>query len=156
MKVRDRLQLLAGCMAIAMVNAGCVERLISITSEPSGALVHLNDEAVGRTPLTVPFTFYGVYDVRLEKDGFKPLWTEHKADAPWWELPGVDLLSQMVPGAKSHLKWHFELEALPTADGVSMIDREALVDRARQMRALAREGAGPSEQTPSTAENDSR
>lgn len=46
----------------------CVERTISITSTPSGALVHLNDQEVGRTPLTVPFTYYGVYDVRLEHE----------------------------------------------------------------------------------------
>lgn len=48
--------------------SGCIERTITITSEPSGSLVHLNDEPVGRTPLTVPFTFYGTYDVRLEHE----------------------------------------------------------------------------------------
>lgn len=61
-----------GCMVAGF---GCVERTITITSEPSGALVHLNDEEVGRTPLTVPFTFYGVYDVRLEMD---PVWMSTK------------------------------------------------------------------------------
>jgi len=52
---------------LAMV--GCIERTITITSDPSGALVHLNDEEVGRTPVVVPFTFYGTYTVRLEHDG---------------------------------------------------------------------------------------
>lgn len=52
-----------------LVLAGCVQRVISITSQPSGALVYLNDEEVGRTPVSVPHLFYGVYDVRLEHRG---------------------------------------------------------------------------------------
>lgn len=48
---------------------GCLERTITITSQPTGALVHLNDREVGRTPVVVPFTFYGTYTVRLEHDG---------------------------------------------------------------------------------------
>ena len=49
--------------------AGCVQRIISITSQPSGALVYLNDEEVGRTPISAPHLFYGVYDIRLEHEG---------------------------------------------------------------------------------------
>jgi len=118
------------CTASIMC-CGCVERLIMITSEPSGALVYLNDDEVGRTPLTVPFTFYGTYDVRLEANGYDPLWTKKKATAPWWETPPVDLLAEAVPRAKSHLKWHFQMEAEAPED------EEALLRRARQLRAMA-------------------
>jgi len=151
MKVRESWAWVLAGSAAALGCVGCVERLISITSEPSGALVHLNDQQVGRTPLTVPFTFYGVYDVRLEVDGCKPLWTQRKAEAPWWELPGIDLVAQMTPDAKSHLRWHFELETLPTAEGVSMVSASAVVDRARQMRALI---DGDDHRTASPPEND--
>ncbi len=58
------LLLLALCLL-----TGCVERLITVKSTPAGALVYLNDEEVGRTPVTVPFKFYGTYDVRLEHEG---------------------------------------------------------------------------------------
>ena len=58
------LSLLLACLAVA----GCVQRTISITSTPTAALVRLNDEEVGRTPVSVPYRFYGVYDVRLERE----------------------------------------------------------------------------------------
>ena len=122
-----------------LLSAGCVERLISITSEPSGALIHLNDEEVGRTPLTVPFTFYGTYDVRLEADGYKPLWTQRKAATPWWETLGIDLIAEALPDGKSHLKWHFEMELEP------VLDEAGMLDRARQMRVLV---ADPTPETP--------
>lgn len=124
-------------LAVASVGltglTGCVQRTIKITSEPSGALVHLNDEAVGRTPLTVPFTFYGVYDVRLDKEGYQPLWTTRKADAPLWEYPGPDLIAEAIPGAKVELDWHFDLEPQTPP---SAVDPDPLLDHARQMRAL--------------------
>jgi hypothetical protein len=120
--------------ATALLLTGCVQRTISITSEPQGALVYLNDEEVGRTPLTVPFTFYGVYDVRLEKDGYKALWTKQSASQPVWEYMGPDLVAEAIPGAKSEIKWRFTLEAKGPEDP------DALADRARQMRALVQGG----------------
>ena len=110
---------------------GCVERKITITSEPSGALVHLNDQEVGRTPVDVPFTFYGTYDVRLEKEGYEPLWTNKKAKAPWWEYPGPDLVAEAVPGVESNPTWRFELTKATPPDEQ---DPQKLLDNAQQMR----------------------
>ena len=117
---------------LSLLGVGCVQRTISITSDPSGALVYLNDDEVGRTPVTVPFTFYGVYDVRLEAAGFKPLWTTQRAKAPWWETPGIDLFAEAVPNKKAELAWHFTMdEQVPAED----VDADKLLDHARQMRA---------------------
>ena len=117
--------------SLPLVCTGCVERYITITSQPAGALVYLNDDEAGRTPLTVPFTFYGTYDVRLEADGYKPLWTKQRAKAPWWDTIGVDLVAEAVPNAESHIQWHFDMELQ------GPVEEAALVDRSRQMRALA-------------------
>lgn len=59
-------------LGAAVSLAGCVERTISITSDPSGALVFLNDEEIGRTPCEASFLHYGTYDVRIVKDGYEP------------------------------------------------------------------------------------
>lgn len=117
------LLLLAGVLAVG----GCVQRMITVTSSPGGALVYLNDEEVGRTPVSVSHLFYGVYDVRLELDDHKPLWTRRTAEAPWWEAPGPDLFAEMVPGLKVAQAWHFDLEPAGEAD------LEALEARAREM-----------------------
>jgi hypothetical protein len=118
--------------------AGCeTQRTLHITSEPSGALVHVNDEEVGRTPVTVPFKFYGTYGVRLQRDGYDTLATTAEADAPWWEYPGPDLLAAVVPDTKNQVAWHFVLEpSVPVADQ----DADALIDRAQQLRARTRRG----------------
>ncbi|UCD74491.1 MAG: PEGA domain-containing protein [Phycisphaerales bacterium] len=125
----------AAALAIVGVAAltGCVQRTINITSEPPGALVWLNDREVGRTPLDVEFLYYGTYDVRLVKEGYEPLLTKGEANAPLWDLPGLDLAAEVAPvRLHSNIEWHYEL--LPVEN-----DPDALIERAQQMRARSAE-----------------
>lgn len=112
----------------AAVAAGCVDRRIHITSEPTGAVVLLNDSEVGVTPCEVNFTYFGVYDVRLHKSGFEPLVTKAEAKAPFHEWPGVDLAAMAVPGTKrTRIDWHFTMQP-------EVVDDAALLARANDLR----------------------
>lgn len=136
MPIRVHVPVILVLVALPLIaGGGCTRRTMEITSEPSGALVHLNDQQVGRTPVEMPFTFYGTYDVRLEREGYHPLWTEAKANPPWWELPGPDLIAEMIPGTHSRVHFHFELEPAPPA---AEVDDAMLLDRAQQLRARLR------------------
>ena len=55
---------------VGLLLTGCVERELTITTKPQGALVVLNDEEIGTSPVTVPFNWYGDYRVRISKSGF--------------------------------------------------------------------------------------
>jgi hypothetical protein len=123
--------------AVVAALGGCVERTISITSEPPGAVVWLNDVEIGRTPVETDFTFYGVYDVRLRLEGYEPLLTSAVAKAPVYDLPAIDLLAEAVPATiESRIDWHFALVPLPELQEGADLDalRRDLVDRAKQTR----------------------
>lgn len=114
---------------------GCVERRLMITSEPAGALVYLNDQEVGRTPLDVPFTWYGTYDVRLEREGYQTLQTEQIAKRPWWETPGPDLFAEALPDKRVEIAWHLKMrQARPASE----TDPQRVLDFATQLRELNR------------------
>ena len=51
---------------------GCnrVERNLQVTSNPPGALVYLNGQEAGRTPMNKSFVWYGTYDVQVRKEGY--------------------------------------------------------------------------------------
>lgn len=121
--------LLGGFAAMA---GGCLERTVTITSKPPGAVVWLNDVEVGRTPVTTGFTFYGVYDVRLRKEGYEPVVTTREAKAPIYEHPPLDLAAEALPvRVRTRLSWDFELvPASATNEG-------ELLERARDLRARA-------------------
>lgn len=111
--------------------SGCLERTITITSEPPGALVCVNDVEVGRTPVKTGFTYYGDYDVRLRKEGFEPLVTHRKAAAPIYEYAPVDLAATAVPARiQTNLVWHFELTPSPDPK----TGEDGLVQRAKELR----------------------
>ena len=137
--------LVPACLVALIAMPGCVRRTISITSDPTGALVTLNGREVGRTPLDVDFLYYGTYDVVLEKDGCEPLLTFGEADAPIWDNVPLDLFAELAPAnLSSHIAWHYMLE--PRND-----DPAALVDRAREVRDRLEAAPHPATEPAATA-----
>jgi hypothetical protein len=89
---------------------GCVERKITIITEPSGALVALNDEEIGTSPVTVDFEWYGDYGVRISKDGYQTLNTHQNLKRPLKDVAPFDLLADMFTTKIDEYTWTFKLE----------------------------------------------
>lgn len=116
---------------------GCLERKLSITSDPAGAVVYVNDVEIGRTPVEADFTFYGTFDLRVEKDGFEPLRARTPVRAPVYEYPPFDLVATALPvRIENNVKRHYVLTPARTLDApTAAADEEALLERARALRA---------------------
>lgn len=118
--------LLAG---LCLTAGGCLEREMTITSQPPGALVYVSDVEVGRTPVTLPFTWYGDYDIILRLDGYETLQTHAYFHPPMQETPPLDLLAEIAPWTFTDRRYlHFDLHeaVLP--------DDDTLIHRAEQLR----------------------
>jgi len=116
--------------------AGCLDRRLSITSEPSGAAVWVNDVEVGRTPVEASFTYYGRYEVQLEKDGYEPLRTRANAQGPIYEYPPFDLVATAIPAdIETTIRWHFVLTPVQDEAASTPELEAALIERARALRA---------------------
>jgi hypothetical protein len=123
---------------VALLCAGCtgrVARSITIETNPPGAVVWLNDNEVGRTPVTAPFTWYGVYNIRMELEGYEPLVVNERVAAPWYQWMFLDLpFETVVPGTRhdEHRFGPYELTPAKASD----VDEVVL--RAKQFRDEAR------------------
>jgi hypothetical protein len=127
--VKGGLALAAVCLPAFAAGCHQVNRDLTITSEPPGAIVFLHDTEVGQTPVTVPFTWYGDYDIILRKDGWQTLKTHARLTPPWHEVPPLDLLRDLLPGTTSDRRYlHFTLKKL------SLPDEATLLRRARELR----------------------
>ena len=119
----------------ALMTAGCLERRISITSEPPGALVWVNDVEIGRTPVDTDFTFYGDFDVRLRKDGYEPITTHKRAGAPWYEIPPFDLVATALPfNIDTDVTWHFDLKPQESTVIGKEASEQGAIERAKELR----------------------
>jgi hypothetical protein len=119
-----------------IVLGGCLERRVSVTSDPSGAVVYANDVELGRTPCEASFVYFGAYDVRVEKEGFEPLRAKVRARTPIYEYPPIDLVATAIPAhIETVVKWHFKLEpALETVQNREQLE-SGLRERANDLRA---------------------
>ena len=121
------------CVGIAILLAGCVRRTLTVRTEPEGARGFLNDYEVGTSPVSVDFTWYGDYDVIVRKDGYETLKTHHEIKPPWYQVPPVDFVAELlVP-----FEIHDEREASFTLRPMEKIDPETLLQDAVELREQA-------------------
>src|SRR6267378_1884662 len=94
-------------LAILIGASGCVERRMVIVPDPSGAIVYdEKDQPIGAGPVDKPFTYYGKYRFRIAKDGYETLVLEQRVQAPWYELPGLDFISEnLIPWTIRDVRW---------------------------------------------------
>ena len=91
--------LLVAATVAAFSGCNSVKRRLTITSEPSGALVYLTDKEIGRTPISQNIVHSGTYKIRCCKEGFAMEERYHKVGTPWYLYPGFDFFSEnFVPG----------------------------------------------------------
>jgi hypothetical protein len=110
---------------------GCVEQTLSIDSNPPGALVYLNDQEVGRTPLVRDFKWYGDYDIQIRQEGYQTLQTHQMLAAPAWNWVPFDLVASLLPfNFKDHKTLSYTLK--PVDPGKDQPG--PLVDRAEALR----------------------
>ena len=126
---RCRIFCVAVLVSVVMV-CGCVQRKLTINTQPQGALVVLNDEEIGISPVTVNFNWYGDYNVRISKEGFETLKTHRKLKKPWYDDFPFDIWAQLLnpKTIKDSYEWSFALEekSYPT--------REKLISAAQQLK----------------------
>ena len=95
---RRLLSVVAALAPALTLASGCVERTMKIRTDPPGALIIVNDEEVGVSPVRFSFLWYGDYDILLRKAGYQTLKTHYRVEAPWYQWPPFDLVAEtLVP-----------------------------------------------------------
>jgi len=83
-------------LALPLALAGCVERILTVKSEPPGATVFVDGDRAGETPCDVKFTWYGTRTVTLEKAGFVSVSREVDLRTPWWQIFPLDFFTDVL------------------------------------------------------------
>lgn len=122
------------CLALSLLvttlQSGCVRRVMLIRSDPEGALVTVDRQAVGHTPVAVPFTYYGTREIRLEKDGYESIESKQRIRAPWYDWVPISFITNHFSFRELRDNRTFDYTLRPKP----ITDESALRDRADQMR----------------------
>src|SRR4026208_1882882 len=88
--------LLTAVALAALSQAGCVERILAIQSDPPGAAAYLDGEKVGTTPCEVSYTWYGTRVLVLELRGYPVVPKEIVLNPPGGQLVPIDFITDVL------------------------------------------------------------
>ena len=130
MAKRSSIALLIISLGVFLLVSGCIERKLTINTEPQGALIMLNDEEIGISPVTVSFEWYGDYWVRISKEGYESLNTHRPLKGPWYDMFPFDFFAQIINPDRivDSYEWTFSL------DPKKQISREELIQAAEKLK----------------------
>ncbi len=84
----------------SLSSAGCVRRRLTVRTNPPGAMVYVDRQPIGMTPVSTKFTYYGTRHFEIIKDGYRTEKFLRRFNPPWYELPGLAFASETL--------WPFE------------------------------------------------
>lgn len=118
---------------IAVLSTGCVQRRMTIRSNPPGALVYVDDYQLGTAPVSHDFVYYGTRKIRLVKDGYETLTVRQPFPVPWYEVFPLDFVTENLIPWEIRDERVVELAMQPAA----AVPPESVVERAEQARRAA-------------------
>ena len=135
--------LLVYCLLLALaLGAGAcrTRRYLEITSRPPGAEVRLDDEAVGVTPVKVPFEHYGTRRLTFYLPGYRTFSRRIHIGPPWYARFPLDIVSEvLVPvGWVDRRRLHEDL--VLGEELLSLPSLRSVIERANVLRQSGPEG----------------
>ncbi|HEU5118271.1 MAG TPA: PEGA domain-containing protein [Isosphaeraceae bacterium] len=73
---------------------GCVERRYTIRTDPPGALVFVNGQEMGPSPISSDFTYYGDREIVIVADGYETERIIQKINAPIYDNALTDFFTE--------------------------------------------------------------
>jgi len=142
---------LPAVLVVCLCAVGCVQRRMTIRSNPPGALVYVDDYEIGTTPISTDFLYYGHRKIRLVKDGYQTLTVMQSVPPPWYQIPPMDFFSENVVPGEIRDQRTLSYQLTPEV----VVPTEQLLGRAEDLRrgAEAAGGVAPLRQAPGVRVN---
>jgi hypothetical protein len=115
---------------------GCVQRRFIVRSQPEGAFVTIDRQPIGKTPLSVPFTYSGTREIQLEKDGYKTIKVQQRIKPTWYETFPVSLVTENFWPRELRDERLMDFQMEPK----TQVQESLLLDRASDLRENVQRG----------------
>ncbi len=135
---RKQLCILASTLICLAVTVGCnsVQRRFVVRTAPPGAEVYIDKQFIGRSPVSIPFTYYGTRQIRLEKDGYKTVEIEQNFRPKWYTRFPASLISENFWPREIRDERVMDFELTPK----EIISDRRLIERADELRGNVQSG----------------
>lgn len=124
--------------------SGCVRRRMTVRTSPPGAMVYVDHQSIGTTPVSANFTYYGTRQFEIIKDGYRTEKFLRKFDPPWYQWPVLDFIAESIWPYEKRDERILDVQLTPEVD----VPTQALIKSGEELRTQASKGLALS--TPGT------
>lgn len=110
--------------------SGCVQRRLIVKTQPEGAFVSIDNIPVGYSPVSVPHTYYGTREFKVEKDGYKTVNVQERIRPKWYSTFPISFITENFWPREIRDQRIFDFQLQPK----TLTDENDLVDRANDLR----------------------
>ncbi|WP_372719556.1 PEGA domain-containing protein [Novipirellula sp.] len=121
---------------LALPSVGCVRRRMTVRTNPPGATVSVDNQVIGTSPAASSFVYYGTREFRIEKEGYKTETIRRRFNPPWYEMPGLDFISETLWPGDLRDERIIDVELVPK----TLAPTGEVVDRADSLRTQSQTG----------------
>ena len=129
-------RLLLAAIVVSTCLPGCVRRRLTVRSNPPGALVYVDDQEIGTTPVSTEFIYYGSRKIQLVKDGYETVTVLQKFSAPWYQYPPLDFVSENLVPRELRDERYVDFQLEPQ----KVVPTRQLLERADNLRRNMQQG----------------
>jgi hypothetical protein len=123
-------------LLLGQMGCNSVKRRIIVRTQPEGALVSIDRQAVGYSPVSVPFDYYGTRLIQLQKDGFETIEVEQRIAPPFYDSFPVSFFTENFALRERRDNRVLDFELVPKQQP----NENELIERANRTRDNIRRG----------------
>lgn len=138
-RLSHRLVLFLALTPLAACGCNSVQRRLTIRSDPPGALVQVNGERLGTTPLSKDFTYYGTNEIQLSMPGYETLTVQQPVNPPLYQVFPFEFFADNFLPFRVTDRHDFIYRMQPRDPHLD--EEQPLLDRARGFRSQAQVGS---------------
>ncbi len=128
--------IVCGLLLVAMM--GCTSRRLTIRSNPSGALVEVDGQRKGLTPVSMDFVHHGTREITLSAPGYETMTVQQPTPAPWYQHFPADFFTDHFLPYRAINRYDFTYDLMPRT--VDAEDPNLLRGRAGDFRSQSLSG----------------
>lgn len=124
-----------------LMQSGCMSRRITVRTSPPGALVEMNGERIGLSPVSKNFTYYGENEFKLSMPGYETKVIRQPTQPPWYQIPPFDFISDNFLPFRIRDERVYSYTLTPR-NPLQELDEQGLRSRGENFRSQAQSGQG--------------
>lgn len=129
----------AAIVAGFLLQSGCVNRRMTVRTNPPGALVEIDGERKGLSPVSTDFTYYGTHEITMSAPGYETLTVEQTVRTPWYQRVPIDFFSNHFLFGHVTDRHDFSYQLQPKR--LILNEETQLHDRAQNFRSQSQSGS---------------